>query len=161
MRVLPEGVEKARKVELLGPRRRSRAIAKATRSARSRVSYADGRRRILVANSDGLLTEDDQVRTRFMVNCVAVGDTGMQTGMEAPGFTVGFEFFDEHTPEDIARIAAARALSKLERPARAERQGSRRAQARGRWRALPRGVRPRARGGPGGPRCLGVPRSGR
>jgi len=25
------------------------------------ASYADGRRRILVANSDGLLTEDDQV----------------------------------------------------------------------------------------------------
>ncbi len=71
-----------------------------------------------MANSDGLLTEDDQVRTRFMVNCVAVGDTGMQTGMEAPGFTVGFEYFDEHAPEDIARIAAERALSKLNaRPA--------------------------------------------
>jgi TldD protein len=49
---------------------------------------------------------------------VAVGDTGMQTGMEAPGFTVGFEFFDDHAPEDIAHIAAARALSKLNaRPA--------------------------------------------
>jgi TldD protein len=117
VRVLPEGVEKARKVDLLT---RADAAARDVGDSVRQVSvgYADGRRRILVANSDGLLTEDDQVRTRFMVNCVAVGDTGMQTGMEAPGFTVGFEYFDEHAPEDIARIAAERALSKLNaRPA--------------------------------------------
>lgn len=117
VKVLPEGVEKARKVELLTRADdAARAVGDSVRQVS--VGYADGRRRILVANSDGLLTEDDQVRTRFMVNCVAVGDTGMQTGMEAPGFTVGFEYFDEHPPEDIARIAAARALSKLNaRPA--------------------------------------------
>ncbi len=117
VKVLPEGVEKARKVDLLT---RADEAARAEGDAVRQVtaSYADGRRRILVANSDGLLTEDDQVRTRFMVSCVAVGDTGMQTGMEAPGYTVGFEYFDEHAPEDIAQIAAARALSKLNaRPA--------------------------------------------
>ncbi len=117
VKVLPEGVEKARKVDLL---QRADDAARSEGGAISQVtvSYADGRRRILVANSDGLLTEDDQVRTRMFVNCVAVGDTGMQTGMEAPGFTVGFEYFDEHPPEAIAHIAAARALSKLNaRPA--------------------------------------------
>jgi TldD protein len=112
VKVLPEGVEKARKVEMLTRADdAARSVGDAVRQVT--VSYADGRRRILVANSDGLLTEDDQVRTRFFVNAVAVGDTGMQTGMEAPGFTVGFEYFDEHSPEDIAKIAAARALSKL------------------------------------------------
>ncbi|HEY3722368.1 MAG TPA: TldD/PmbA family protein [Acidimicrobiia bacterium] len=117
VQVMPEDVEKARKVEMLT---RADEAARAEGDAVRQVSasYADGRRRILVANSDGLLTEDDQVRTRFMVNCVAVGDTGMQTGMEAPGYTVGFEYFDEHAPEDVARVAAARALSKLDaRPA--------------------------------------------
>lgn len=115
--VLPETVEKARKAGLL---ERADAAARGEHDAvrQVSVSYADGRRRILVANSDGLLAEDDQVRTRFMVNCVAAGDTGLQTGMEAPGSTIGFEFFDEHPPEDIARIAAQRALSKLSaRPA--------------------------------------------
>jgi TldD protein len=110
--VLPERVEKARKVDVL-MRADDAARAEGDAIKQVTVSYADGRRRILVANSDGLLTEDDQVRTRMFVNCVASGDTGMQTGMEAPGFTVGFEYFDEHPPEDIARIAAARALSKL------------------------------------------------
>jgi len=117
VRDLPETVAKARKVELLD---RADAAARAAGDSISQVSvsYADSRRRILVANSEGLLAEDDQVRTRFFVNCVAVGDTGFQTAMEAPGRTVGFELFDDLDPEEVARIAARRALTMLRaRPA--------------------------------------------
>ena len=113
----PEDVPKGRKVELL---QRADAAARGRGKAISQVSaaYADGRRRILVANSDGLLAEDDTVRTRFFVQCVAVADAGMQTGMEAPGRSVGFELFDEFDPEDVAHIAADRALAMLRaRPA--------------------------------------------
>jgi TldD protein len=111
--VLPENVEKRRKVELLA---RADAAARATGSAVTSVtaSYADARRRILVANSDGLLADDDRVRTRLSVHCVATGDTGMQTAHEAPGRTMGFELFDDFTPEDVARRAAQRALTLLE-----------------------------------------------
>jgi TldD protein len=115
--VLPQDVPKARKAELL---LRADEAARSSGGAIRQVgvSYADSRRRILVANSDGLLTGDDQVRTRFMVQCVAAGDTGMQTGFEAPGATVGFEFYDEVDVEEIARTAARRALDMLEaRPA--------------------------------------------
>ncbi|HEU5302828.1 MAG TPA: TldD/PmbA family protein [Acidimicrobiia bacterium] len=113
----PESVPKDRKVELL---RTADAAARGQSDAIRQVgvSYADSRRRILVANSDGLFAEDDQVRTRFMVQCVAVGDTGMQTGSEAPGRTMGFELFDEVDPEGVARTAADRALTMLRaRPA--------------------------------------------
>jgi TldD protein len=42
----------------------------------------------------------------------------MQTGMEAPGRSIGFEYFDEIDPEEVARIAADRALTMLRaRPA--------------------------------------------
>ena len=115
--VMPDDVPKARKVEML---LRADHAARARGDAISQVSasYADGRRRILVANSDGLLAEDDQVRTRFFVQCVAVGDTGMQTGMEAPGRTLGFEIFDVIDPEQVAHTAADRALAMLRaRPA--------------------------------------------
>jgi TldD protein len=115
--VLPEDVPKASKVALL---ERADAAARAEGSSIRQVaaSYADGRRRILVANSDGLLATDDQVRTRFIVQCVAEGDTGMQTGFEAPGRTVGFELYDEIDVDDIARTAARRALAMLKaRPA--------------------------------------------
>jgi TldD protein len=115
--IRPESVDKARKVELL---ERADAAARARGAAISQVSagYADGARRILVANSDGLLVEDEQVRTRLAVSCVATGDTGLRTGTEAPGRTVGFELFDEFAPEQVAATAADRALTMLRaRPA--------------------------------------------
>ena len=115
--VLPETIAKDAKVALL---QRADAAARERNGAIRQVSaaYADGRRRILVANSDGVLAEDDQVRTRFMVTCVAEGDTGLHTGTEAPGRTVGFELFDDIEPEAVARIAADRALTLLRaRPA--------------------------------------------
>ncbi len=113
----PESVSKDRKVDLL---RTADAAARGRSDTISQVSasYADSRRRILVANSEGLLAEDDQVRTRFMVQAVAVGDTGMQTGTEGPGRTMGFELFEQIDPEQIALTAADRALAMLRaRPA--------------------------------------------
>ncbi len=114
---VPEDVPKAAKVELL---QRAEQAARAEGDSIRQVSAltADSRRRILIANSDGVLVEDDQVRTRFMVQCVAVGDTGMQTGYEGPGRTIGFELYDEIDVEDVARTAARRSLDMLKaRPA--------------------------------------------
>ena len=112
VRVAPEDVPKHTKVELLTA---ADAAARAAGAAITQVSarYGDGRRRILVADSDGLFTSDDQVRTVFSVSCVASGDTGMQTGRESAGGTIGFELFDTYDVEEMARRAAQRALTKL------------------------------------------------
>ena len=113
----PEDVPKARKVELLT---RADEVARSAGGAISQVSvsYGDSRRRILVANSDGVLAGDDTVRTFFAVSCVATGDTGMQTGRESVGHTVGFELFDMYDVDELAARAAERALVKLQaRPA--------------------------------------------
>jgi len=113
----PEDVPNARKVELLT---RADEVARSTDGAITQVSvsYGDSRRRILVANSDGVLAADDTVRTFFAVSCVATGDTGMQTGRESIGHTVGFELFDMYDIEELASRAADRAMVKLQaRPA--------------------------------------------
>ena len=112
VRIPPEEVSKDRKVALLTA---ADAAARAAGGAITQVSarYGDGRRRILVADSDGLFCGDDQVRTLFAVSCVATGDTGMQTGRESAGRTAGFELFDLYDVEDMARRAAQRALTKL------------------------------------------------
>ena len=123
------------------------------------ASYADAHRRILVANSDGLLADDDQVRTRFMVQCVATGDTGMQTGYEAPGRTMGFELFDAIDPEDVgAHAPRPRARACSTRCPRRSGKIPVVLRARRRRRAVPRGVRPRARGRPHLQGRVGVPR---
>ena len=82
------------------------------------AGYGDSRRRILVANSDGLLASDDRVRTRLFVTCVASGDGGLQTGSHSLAYTLGFEMFDDHPVEEVAKQAARRAITKLDaRPA--------------------------------------------
>jgi len=111
-RVLPGQVEKAKKLELLS---RADETARSAGDAISQVQvgYGDSRRRILIANSEGLSAEDDQVRTRFSVVCVASGDSGMQTGFETVARTEGYEVFERVDIDEIARTAATRALSKL------------------------------------------------
>ena len=117
VRVAPEDVPKKTKVEVL---QRADAAARAAGGSIRQVTArtGDSRRRILVANSDGLLATDDQVRTNFAVVAVATGDTGMQTGSESTGFTIGFELLEDLDIEAFAQRAAHRALTKLRaRPA--------------------------------------------
>ncbi len=108
----PDEVPKAAKVELL------RRVDDAARSAGSAIvqvsaGYGDSRRRILVANTDGVLAEDEQVRGLIRLSVVANGDAGMQTGFQSAGQTVGFEMFDSVDVEELARDAARQALTKL------------------------------------------------
>ncbi len=115
--IYPESVSKATKVALL---ERADDVARSTSGAISQVSagYGDGRRRFVVANSDGVFAGDDQVRTRLFVMCVANGDAGMQTGYESVALTVGYELFDQIGVEETASTAARRAIAKLSaRPA--------------------------------------------
>ena len=115
--VPPGSVKGGRKVELL---KSADAAARSEGDAIRQVAcvYGDSQRRILVADSNGLLAADEQVKTFFAVSCVAVGDTGMQTGRESRGKTVGFELFEEVDAAELARSAARRALTKLDaRPA--------------------------------------------
>ncbi len=119
--VLPDGetplVPKATAVELLG---RADDAARSAGSAVTQVQagLASSRRRVLIANSEGVLIGDEQVRTRLSVSCVAVGDAGLQTGFETAARTCGAELFGEVDPEELARLAARRALVKLSaRPA--------------------------------------------
>ena len=109
---LPESVAKARKVELLT---RANEAARTTGAAIKQVSvaYGDSRRRFIVANSDGVYSQDDQVRTRFVVHCIATGEQGMQTAFGSVGQTTGFELFSRHDVETIARDTAATAITKL------------------------------------------------
>jgi TldD protein len=113
----PDTIGKTSKVELM------QRVDEAARSAGSEVvqvsaGYADSRKRVLVANSDGLLAEDDIVRVITRISVVADGDAGMQTGFQSMGHTIGWEVFDNVDIEELARDAARQALVKLKaRPA--------------------------------------------
>jgi len=115
--VSPDRVAKSAKIELM---MRADEVARSSADAISQVQVglSDSTRRFVVANSEGVFAADDQVRTRFMVSCVANGDGGMQTGYRPLAATRGFEFLTPESVEEAARGAAQQALTKLSaRPA--------------------------------------------
>ena len=113
----PEDVEKRRKIEIL---LHADDVARSEGGAitQVQVGVGDSTRRFIVANSEGVLASDHQVRTRFNVSCIATGDTGMQTGYRPVAGTRGFEILTIAAIEEAARGAARQAITKLDaRPA--------------------------------------------
>jgi len=66
---------------------------------------------ILIANSEGLYTQDRQVRTRMGISAVAEKDGETQTGSCAPGRRMGLEMFDLINPVDVGIQAAKQAVT--------------------------------------------------
>jgi TldD protein len=77
------------------------------------ASYAEGRRQVAVANSDGLLSGDDRTRVRIGAQAVARRDSVVETGAETLGAHRGFELLEDD-PGSIAEQAARKALTLLD-----------------------------------------------
>ena len=77
------------------------------------VGYVDKEQNILIANTEGLYTEDKRIRTRLSINAIASANGENQTGTEGPGRHMGFEMFNEIDPEYYGRQAAKQAYTML------------------------------------------------
>jgi len=77
------------------------------------ASYAEARREVAVADSDGLFTGDDRTRVRIGAQSVARRGDAVETGAETLGGCRGFELFDSD-PAAIAEQAAGKALTLLD-----------------------------------------------
>lgn len=77
------------------------------------VSYADKDQKVLIANTEGLFTEDRRVRTRLAISSIASNETENQTGFEGPGACKGFELFETIDPEYYGREASRTAHTML------------------------------------------------
>jgi len=78
------------------------------------ATSADVRQKVLIANSDGLLVEDDRTRVRFAVQVVAGRGDRIATGFEAPGHSGGFELLEMRPPAELAAKAAQKAIRMLD-----------------------------------------------
>ncbi len=80
-----------------------------------KTNYMDTTQNILIANSDGLLVEDERIRTRMMVQSVANVNGSLEMGYYAPGAGMGFDFYDnidvEHYAKEASRIALTMATA--------------------------------------------------
>lgn len=108
----PEDVPAEQKAALLRELDQ-RARAKGAEIAQVTASYAEARREVAIANSDGLFTGDDRTRTRIGVQTVARGGDNVETGAETLGAHRGFELLEDD-PGQIAEGAATKALALLD-----------------------------------------------
>lgn len=112
IKVVPATVPNAVKAEIL---RTGSNAAKAYHESISQVqgTLLDIDHNILIANTEGLYTEDRQIRTRLMINAVASKDGENQSGVQSPGRRMGLEMFDEIDPAAVGREAARQAVTML------------------------------------------------
>jgi TldD protein len=108
----PASVPAERKADVL------RALDDRARSASGEVaqvsaSYSEGRRRVAVFNSEGLIAADDRTRVRLGAQVVARRNGTVETGFETLGEHRGFELL-EGDPARIAEQAATKALTLLD-----------------------------------------------
>jgi TldD protein len=112
----PAAVEAATKAALLRELD-ERGRAQGAEIEQLSASYMEARRRIGVANSDGLFAADDRTRTRIGAQAVARRGEVVETGAETLGAHRGFELYGDD-PAAIAEQAASKALALLDaRPA--------------------------------------------
>jgi TldD protein len=110
--VAPAGVPAERKAALLRELdERGRGVG--AEISQFTASYAEVRREVSIANSDGLLSGDDRTRVRIGAQAVARRDGVVETGAETLGGHRGFELFDDD-PGSIADDAARKALTLLD-----------------------------------------------
>ena len=108
----PEEVPAQQKAELLRELD-ERARAKGDEIAQFTASYAEARREVALANSDGLFSGDDRTRTRIGAQAVARRDSTVETGAETLGAHRGYELLEDD-PGQIAEQAARKALTLLD-----------------------------------------------
>lgn len=101
----PSDVQNLDKVDLM---RRAYHAAKNYDEVISQVNvrYLDYEQNVLIANSEGVFTEDKRVRTRTFIEAVASANGEMQSGYFGPGAHMGFEFYKKINIEDYAKEAA-------------------------------------------------------
>ena len=110
VKIVPASVSNKEKVELL------KAGYFAAKDYHEAISQVSGTllgvdHNILIATSEGLYTQDRQIRTRMMIEAVAEINGESQTGNCNPGRRMGLEMFDNIDPKNVGIHAARQAVT--------------------------------------------------
>ena len=110
IRIVPSSVSNAEKVSIL---KEGYFAAKEYDTAITQVTgtLLDVDHNILLATSEGLYTQDRQIRTRISIDAVADKGDGAQTGSCNPGRRMGLEMFESVLPANVGIHAARQAVT--------------------------------------------------
>ena len=110
VRIVPNSVSNREKVEIL---KEGYFAAKEYDPCIAQVSgtLMDVDHNILIASTEGLYTQDRQIRTRISISAVAEHGGETQTGGFNPGRRMGLEMFEQVKPRDVGVQAAQQAVT--------------------------------------------------
>jgi len=110
VQIVPSSVHNAQKVAIL---KEGYFAAKDHHESIRQVTgtLGDVDHHILIANSEGLYTQDRQIRTRMTISAVAEMNGETQTGTFTPGRRMGLEMFDIIDPKQVGLRAAKQAVT--------------------------------------------------
>ena len=110
VKIVPSSVSNKEKVDILKSGYfAAKEYNEAVKQVSGNISEVD--HHILIANTEGLYTQDRQIRTRMAVSAVADLGDGAQTGFFGPGRRMGLEMFDSIDPKSIGITAAKQAVT--------------------------------------------------
>ena len=110
IKIVPSSVSNKEKVDILKSGYfAAKEYSDAVKQVSGSVSEVD--HNILIATTEGLYTQDRQIRTRMVVSAVADLGDGAQTGFFGPGRRMGLEMFDTIDPKSIGITAAKQAVT--------------------------------------------------
>lgn len=109
---MPDTIPKKQKIEVMKGAS-SAAFLYSDLISQTRLGYQDIMQSVLIANTKGILAEDERVRTRMTVEAIASSQTEKQSGHFGPGASMGFELFEKIDMEQVARNASRIAVTML------------------------------------------------
>lgn len=113
IQIMPADKSKKNKVEIMRSASQA-AFSYHCQISQTRVGYMDSVQDVFIANTEGLWTTDQRVRTRFTIESVASSYTEKQSGHFSPGGHLGFELFNQINIEEISREASRIAITMLD-----------------------------------------------
>ncbi len=107
-----DSVADARRIEVM-KRADDAALSFDDRIKMASISYYDEVRGRTIANSEGLLLQDELPLLFFIVQTLGVGNNTRHMGRERISMHSGFEMFDQVSPEEVARRCARESIAML------------------------------------------------
>ena len=112
VKLVPSDMENSYKIDYV------REACLAAKDHSDEISQVTGRfqeadHKILIATSEGLLTQDRQIRSRLFVEAIASGNGENQTGSVSPGARKGVELLEDFDPKALGKKAATQAVTML------------------------------------------------
>jgi TldD protein len=112
VKIALDSVADAKRIETM-KRADQAALSYDPRIKMASISYYDEVRGRTIANSEGLLLNDELPLLFFIVQTLGVGNNTRHMGRERLSMHSGFEMFEQVTPEEVARRCARESIAML------------------------------------------------